>query len=194
MKRSVVGLLGGLKQLNDNEAFAWPRDMSENKRISSSKPASQTRSLKMGCPPGATAQWQQVYSRTCMTPPTRAWEHPALSRIALKRRKVVCARSSSLLTTDIINQKGFCVETTSVSLQLPFTCCSQMWLSSALQAKLQTWVTTESSHTKSSSLTRENLKDKGPRGTYPASSRIHLLQDFRFPVWKNGQKELGCTM
>lgn len=137
MKCSVVGLPGGLTQLNDNEAFAWR--MSENKRISSSEPGSQTRSLKMGCPPGATAQWQQVYSRTCMTPPTRAREHPALSRIALKRRRrAVRAWSSSLLTTDIINQKGFCVETRPVSLQLPVTSCSQMRLSSALQAKLQT--------------------------------------------------------
>lgn len=78
-------------------------EKTENERSSFSEPASQTRSLKMGCPPGATAQWQQVYSRTCMTPPTRAQEHPALSRIAPKRGRVVCAWEGALPTTDVIN-------------------------------------------------------------------------------------------
>lgn len=78
-------------------------EKTENERSSFSEPASQTRSLKMGCPPGATAQWQQVYSRTCMTPPTRAQEHPALSRIAPKRGRVVCSWGGALLTTDVIN-------------------------------------------------------------------------------------------
>lgn len=112
-------------------------ERNENERSSSSEPASQTRSLKMGCPPGATAQRQQVYSRTCMTPPTRAQEHPALSRIVPERGRVVCAWGGSLLSTGVINQRGFCVETRPISLQLPFTSCSQTQLSSVRQAKLQ---------------------------------------------------------
>lgn len=62
------------------------------------------RSLMMGCPPGATAQRQQVYSRTCMTLPTRAQEHPALPRSAPKRGRVGHAWQGSLLIIDIINR------------------------------------------------------------------------------------------
>lgn len=169
-------------------------ERSENERSSSSEPASQTRSLKTGCPPGATVQWQQVYSRTCMTAPTRAQEHPALSRIAPKRGRVMCAWGGSLLTTDVINQKGFCVETRPISSQLPLTSCSQMQLPSALQAKLQRLEWLLKAATKSNSLIRENLKDKEPRGTYPAFSCTHLLQDSCFPCMERWGRELGCTM
>lgn len=169
-------------------------ERNENERSSSSEPASQTRSLKMGCPPGATAQWQQVYSRTCVTPPTRAQEHPALSRIAPKRGRVVYSWGGSLFSTGVINQRGFCVETRSTSLQLPFTSCSQMQLPSALQVNLQRLKSHWKAATKSNSLTRKNLKDKEPRGTYPASSCTHLLQDSCFPCMERQGKRAGCTM
>lgn len=149
-------------------------ERSKSERCSSSEPASQTRSLKMGCPPGATAQWQQVYSRTCMTPPTRAQEYPALSRIASKRR-LVRAWGGSFLTTDIIHQRGFCVETRPISFELPFTSCSQMQLPPALQAKMQRLEPPLKAATESNSLTRENLKDKEPRGPIqPPSSGFFL--------------------
>lgn len=127
-------------------------------------------------------------SRTCMTPPTRAQEHPGRSRIAPMRGRVVLAWGVSLLTTDIINQRGFCVETRPISLQLPFTRCSQMQLPLALQAKLQRLEPLLKAATKSNSLTRENLKDKEPRGTYPASSCTHLLQDSCFPCMERRGK------
>ena len=92
-----------LKRLTDNEAFAWGRrERGVKMRCFSSEPASHTRSLNMGCPPGATAQWQQVYSRAHVTPPTRGQEHPALPRTAPKRGRALCAWGCSLLTTDII--------------------------------------------------------------------------------------------
>lgn len=55
-----------------------------------------------------------------------------------------------------------------------------MQLSSALQAKLQRLESLLKAAAKSNSLTRENLKDKEPRGTYPASSCTHLLQNSCF--------------
>lgn len=146
----------------------------------------------MGCPPGAKAQQQQVYSRTCMTLPTRAQEHPALSRIAPKRGRVVHAQQGSLLTIDIINQ--FCVETRPIFLQLPFTNCSQMRPPSALQAKLQRLESLLKRATKSNSLTRENLKGKEPRGTSQPPPVLTFFRILTFPVWKDREKELGCTM
>lgn len=47
------------------------------------------------------------------------------------------AQGGSLLTADVINQRGVCVEVRHISLQLPLRRSSQMQLSSALQAKLQ---------------------------------------------------------
>lgn len=64
-----------------------------------------------------------------------------------KDGRVACAWGGSLLTTDVINPRGLCVGTRSISLEVPFSRCSQMQLSSAPQA-VGAAVTTESSHKK----------------------------------------------
>lgn len=70
----------------------------------------------------------------------------------------------------------------------PYSFHLQMQLPSALQAKLQRLESLLKAATKSNSLTRANLKDKEPRGTYPASSCTHLLQDSCFPCMERQGK------
>lgn len=108
----------------------------------------------------------------------RSMKTCSTSKNCTKDRRVVCAWGGSLLTTDVINPRGFCVETRSISLEVPFTRRSQMQLSSALQA-VGAAVTTESSHKKQ----RPSQRKFEGQGTqrhlpslllYPLSSRFLL--------------------
>lgn len=95
-----------------------------------------------------------------------------------KDRRVACAWGGSLSTTDVINPRGFCVEIRPISLEVPFSRCSQMQLSSAPQAA-GTAVTTESSHKKQQPSQRK-FKGQGTQRhlhsllLYPLSSRFLL--------------------
>lgn len=96
----------------------------------------------------------------------------------LHQRRVVCVWGGSLLTTDVINPRGFCVEARPISLEVPFSRCSQMQLSSALQAAGAA-VTTESSHKKQQPSQRKSDGQGTQRHLpsvllYPLSSRFLL--------------------
>lgn len=106
-------------------------------------------------------------TRTCST-----------TKNCTKDGKVVCAWGESLLTTDVINPRGFCVEKRPISSEVPFSKCSQMQLSSALQA-VGAAVTTESSHKKQQPSQRK-FEGQGTQRhlpsllLYPLSSRFLL--------------------
>lgn len=133
----------------------------------------------MGCPPGTTAQRQQVYSRTCTNDSShRSMRTCSTTKNCTKDRRVVCAWGGSLLTTDVINPRQFCVETRSISLEVPLGRRSQMQLSSAPQA-VGVAVTTESSHKKQQPSQRKSERQGTQRHLsslllYPLSSRFLL--------------------
>lgn len=106
-------------------------------------------------------------TRTCST-----------TKNCTKDGRVVCAWGESLLTTDVTNARGFCVEKRPISSEVPFSKCSQMQLSSALQAAGAA-VTTESSHKKQQPSQRK-FEGQGTQRhlpsllLYPLSSRFLL--------------------
>lgn len=108
----------------------------------------------------------------------RSMRTSSTTKNCTKDRRVVCAWGGSLLTTDVINPRGFCVETRPISLQVPFSRRSQMQLSSAPQAA-GTAVTTESSHKKQQPSQRKSEGQGTQRHLpslllYPLSSRFLL--------------------
>lgn len=85
-----------LKQLNDTEAFAWGRREKEVKmrEVPPVNLQAKQGALRWGTHPVLKHSDSRSlkYSRTCLTPPTRAREHPALSRIAPKKSSVCMGR------------------------------------------------------------------------------------------------------
>lgn len=127
-----------------------------------------------------------AYSRTCMTPPTGAQGHAALPRIAPKMEEwCVHGESHSSPQMSLI-QEGFVLRK-DLSPQR-FHLASVAKCSCPQHHKLQGLQSLMKAATRSNSLARENSKDKEPRGTYPASSCTHFLQDSCFPCMERQEK------
>lgn len=124
-----------------------------------------------------------AYSRTCMAPPTGAKGHAALPRIAPKMEEQCVHGEShsspqmSLIQEGFVLSKDLSPQRFHLASAAKCSCPQHRTLQSLLKAA-----------TKSNSLARENLKDKEPRGTYPASPCIHFLQDSCFPCMERQGK------
>lgn len=117
----------------------------------------------------------------------RSMRKSSTTKDCSKDRRVVCAWGGSLLITDVINPRGFCVESRPISLEVPFSRCSQMQLFSALQAA-GTAVTTESSHKKQQPSHRK-FKGQGTQRHLPSLLPYSLSSRFLLSLYgKTGKK------
>lgn len=136
----------------------------------------------MESPPGTTAQRQQVYYKDLHDSSHRSMRTSSTTKNCTQDRRVVCASSPQMS----LIQEGFVLRQDLSPYR--FHLAGVAKCSCPQHRKLQGLQSLLKAATKSNSLARENLKDEEPRGTYPASSCTHFLQDSCFPCMERQGK------